>query len=551
MALEFNSRRSPVYARHGMVASSQPLASEIGLQILKGGGNAIDAAIAITAALNVTEPCSTGLGGDCFLLYYNAETKTVEALNGSGRSPQALTLAKAKDEAARRSGVDPAMLKALPSDDVHTVTVPGSAAGWYDAMEKWGTMKLSDVLAPAIKLAEEGFPVADVAAYLWKQGKSQLSNKKNGGELLINGEAPKPGQIFKNPYLANALKVLATDGKKGFYGGWPGNAIVEVVQEQGGVLSKKDLLDHESTFPEPISVKYKGVDVFEVPPNGQGITALMALNMLQINKDMKHNSTSHLHHLIEVMRLAFIDARHYVADTEHSDVPIKELLSEAYANKRRKLLDKDRAVVSVSKGCPFASSDTVSFQVVDSFGNAVSMVNSNYEGFGSGIVPKGCGFSLQNRGANFSLVEGHPNALEPNKRPYHTIIPGMSTKDGNFFATFTVMGGFMQPQGHVQVMSNILDFGMNPQAALNASRFCVLDGNGNGYIAVEDGVDPAVVDKLIEMGHKIFVKDGKKLMQGSIRTDIFGRGQVILKNQESGVLCAGSDGRADGLAIGW
>mmetsp|Transcript_13024 Transcript_13024/g.16909 ORF Transcript_13024/g.16909 Transcript_13024/m.16909 type:complete len:322 (+) Transcript_13024:96-1061(+) len=320
----------------------------------------------------------------------------------------------------------------------------------------------------------------------------------------------------------------------------------------GGALTKEDLLAHSTTFPEPISINYKGVDIFEVPPNGQGIAALMALNMLEIDPEsMKHNSAKHLHHVMERMRLAFIDSRYYVADTQFSNVPVKEMLSKEYASKRRKLVNGEKASVCVKKGSPLASSDTVSFQVVDAFGNAVSMVNSNYEGFGSGIVPKGCGFSLQNRGANFSLVEGEPNALAPCKRPYHTIIPGISTKNGDFFATFTVMGGFMQPQGHVQVMSNILDFKMNPQAALNASRFCILDGESNGEIALEDGIDPRVVQKLKKMGHKIYKADGTYLVKQNMRTDIFGRGQIILRNPETGVLCAGSDGRADGMAIGW
>ncbi|RLN82757.1 hypothetical protein BBJ28_00024603 [Nothophytophthora sp. Chile5] len=550
--------RSPVYGRHGMVACSQPLAAEIGLRVLKQGGNAVDAAIAIAAALNVTEPCSTGVGGDCFLLFFDAKTKQVRGLNGSGRSPAALT----REQALSDLG---AGALRIPSGHGHAVTVPGTVAGWVDAVDAWGTLAMADVLAPAITLAREGFPVSPLTAASWQRGKAQLLRGPHAAELLTaEGEAPKAGQIFANPNLAACFEEVAKRGKAAFYeDGRIARAIVEMVAFQGGVMTLEDLKAHTSTFVTPISTRFQGVDVHEIPPNGQGITALLALNILsQLAKDSPlpaQGSADELHLQIEALRLAFADAKWFVSDMEHNTtMPVKELLSEGYAQQRAALVDHQKAAVDPKRGSPELSCDTVSFQVVDGQGNAVSMVNSNYEGFGTGLVPKGCGFTLQNRGCNFELngsEVGHPNALAPSKRPYHTIIPGLSTfaDSGELHSSFSVMGGFMQPQGHVQVLSHLLLHGMDPQEALDAPRFSIdVDrptkpgtGEGGSTVLVETALGADVIEALrSQFGHQIREVEG-------LKRSTFGRGQIILRDPESGVLCAGSDGRADGCAMGW
>ncbi|OWZ09479.1 Gamma-glutamyl transferase [Phytophthora megakarya] len=550
--------RSPVYGRHGMVSSSQPLASEVGLRLLQQGGNAVDAAIAIAAALNVTEPCSTGVGGDCFLLFFDAKTKKVQGLNGSGRSPVALTAEQAIEDLGKDARV-------IPNGHGHAVTVPGTVAGWVDAVEAWGTLSMQQILSPAIQLAREGFPVSPLTAASWERGKSQLLRGPNAAELLnAKGEAPKAGEIFKNENLAGCLEEVVKKGKKAFYNdGRIAQAIVAMVREKGGVMTMEDLKTHTSTFVTPISTKFQGVDIHEIPPNGQGITALLALNILsQLTKDgalPPQGSAEEAHLQIEALRLAFADAKWFVSDMEHNtSLPVKELLSEEYAKKRAALVDRKKAAIDPKRGSPELSCDTVSFQVIDGQGNAVSMVNSNYEGFGTGLVPKGCGFTLQNRGCNFELhgaKMGHPNALAPNKRPYHTIIPGLSTfaDSGELHSSFTVMGGFMQPQGHVQILSHMLLHGMNPQEALDAPRFSIdVDrpmkpgrNDEGSSVLVEADLGAEVIAALREkFGHNIQEVEGFK------RTT-FGRGQIILRDPKTGVLCAGSDGRADGCAIGW
>ncbi len=537
MSLRFDSFRSPVYGRRGMVASSQPLASEAGMRILQKGGNAADAAVATAAALNVTEPCSTGIGGDCFCLYFDNSSKKVSGLNASGRAPSELNL-----ELLANQGIT----GFLPPRSIHTITVPGAAAGWVDTINKLGTLSLKEVLVPAIELAEEGFPVAPFTARAWKRSEPILKSGPYGEEMLLNGNAPKEGEIMKNPTLAQTFKELAEHGKDGFYKGRIAEAIVELIQSFDGVLSLDDLQNHKSTFDEPISTNYRGVEVHEIPPNGQGIAALIALNIIEEFDiaSMKHSSAEHLHVMIEAMRIAFADTRWYVADPAVVNVPIQELISKQYASERRKLIDLTKASIDVQKGSPVTSSDTVYFSVVDGEGNACSFINSNYMGFGTGLIPKGCGFTLQNRGANFTLEPGHPNVLGPNKRPYHTIIPGMATKDNELYASFGVMGGFNQPQGHAQVIVNMVDFNMNPQEALNAPRFTIRDGTGGGKVALEEGIDVATMSILSTMGHEIVPTSGASRM-------IFGRGQIIKRNPKSGVLCGGSSPRADGLAIGW
>jgi len=547
-----------------MIAASQPMAVAAGIEILTKDGNAADAAVAVAAALNVTEPTSTGIGGDMFALFFDVKTKQISALNGSGRAPAALTLERLKKESIRE----------LPPHHPYTITVPGACAGWFDLIEKHGTKSMSEILAPAIRLAEEGFPVAPLTSYFWQRGaERQLKSAPNGIEMTIDGRAPRAGEIFKNPGLARTFKKIAKGGKQVFYQGEIGEAIADVIQAAGGCMTTDDLAAHISTWEEPISVTYQGYRVYECPPNGQGITALIALNLLEgfDLANLNPISAERLHFEIEAMRLAFADARWYVSDPKFSNIPIEQLLSKEYASERRKLINPHRAMIDQKRGTPVTSSDTVYFSVVDRFGNACSFINSNYMGFGTGIVPKGRGFTLQNRGHNFDLDPKHPNALMPRKRPYHTIIPAMATaplrlppnsapfwsasqnlgevsrpkgvdKGGEeLFASFGVMGGFMQPQGHVQVFSAMVDSGLDSQAALDLPRFCIEDGTANGVVALEEGISDAVAANLAARGHQV------QKVTGWERA-LFGRGQIILRDPASGVLIGGSDPRADGYA---
>ena len=538
-ALAFQSRRSSVLGRRGLVASSQPLATAAGLEILHQGGNAADAAVATAAALNVTEPTSTGIGGDMFALFYDAKTGHVTALNGSGRAPAGLTRDRLLNE-----GLYPA----LPPFHPHTVTVPGACAGWCDLLERHGTLALEKILAPAISLAENGFPVAPTTAHFWQAGANrQLRTASNGQELTIDGRGPNPGEIFRNPGLARTFRSVAEGGKKAFYEGKIAESIVDVLQKAGGAMAVADLAEHTSTWEEPASVTFGDYRIHECPPNGQGITALLAFNLLQgfDLAGMDPLSVERLHLEIESLRLAFADARWYISDPKFSNIPLDQLLSKEYAAERRKLIDPKRATLDQKRGSPYASSDTVYFCVVDEMGNACSFINSNYMGFGTGIVPKGWGFTLQNRGYNFSLDAEHPNCLAPRKRPYHTIIPGLITHaDGRLFGPFGVMGGFMQPQGHLQVGLGLLVDRLDPQSVLDLPRFCLDIDNGEqgGAVLLEDGIPWRVAAELGAMGHPV------KPVSGWGRV-VFGRGQIILRDSASGVLTGGSDPRADGLAM--
>ena len=534
----FDSHRSPVYSRGGMVASSQPLATAAGIKILAAGGNAADAAIATAAALNVTEPTSTGLGGDCFSLYFEAATKKVYALNGSGRAPACLDLSKLQKEGLGEE---------LPPFHPYTITVPGACAGWLDLLERFGKLPVSTVLEPAIKLAEKGFPVAPLTSWFWRRGADhQLKAALNGVELTIDGRGPNLGEIFRNPGLAKTLKRIAREGKCGFYSGEIAKAIVAIIKEAGGCMTGEDLGRHISTWEEPISVLYRGVRVWECPPNGQGLVALLALNLLSgfVLSDMPALSAERLHLEIEALRLAFADGRAHISDPAFQKIPLKELLSVEYSNTRRKEIHLNKAIELPQPGELNMGTDTVYFCAVDGEGNACSFINSNYMGFGTGIVPRGWGFSLQNRGHNFSLDPNHPNHLEPGKRPYHTIIPGMATResDGSLYAPFGVMGGFMQPQGHVQVISALLDDGLDPQSALDRPRFCIDGENLQAPVDVEEGIPAREISKLEKMGHSV------NLVSGMGRA-LFGRGQIITRDPETGVLCGGSDPRADGCAM--
>lgn len=556
----FPSRRPQVYSTKGIVACSQPLAAEAGLEILRRGGNAADAAVATAAALNVTEPSSCGIGGDAFCLFYNAEIKTVKGLNGSGRAPAKLTL-----NLLRQRGISGSQ---IPLTDLNSVTVPGAAAAWVDTVHAFGSHKLSvaEVLAPAIQLAEEGVPVSEVHSFSWQRSEQLIRDASpNAEEMLLDGVAPLPGQIMKFPSLAHTFRAVAERGKDGFYKGEVAKAIVELIQSKGGVMEMEDLATHETTFVEPIKHTYGNeVTVYECPPNGQGITALVALGILeQIQEqgkvkpliEMEHNSPEYLHTLIEALRFAFADSQYYVTDPEFHHIPVDKLLSEDYLAGRARLFNPTRANPNVINGNPVNSSDTVYFTVADQWGNACSFIQSNYAGFGTGAVPKNCGFTLQNRGAGFVLKEGHPNCVQGGKRPYHTIIPAMALKGDELFLSYGVMGGFMQPQGHIQVLLNILR-GFTTQAALDAPRFCISPGTpeaggrdefsvANSEIYFEETFSPATINKLREMGHDARVASG-------FGRGMMGRGQIIQKLvDKSGkfVWAAGSDPRADGHAV--
>jgi gamma-glutamyltranspeptidase/glutathione hydrolase len=515
-----------------MAATSQKFASDAAVSILRGGGNAADAAVAAAAMLSLTEPMSTGLGGDMFALYYDAKTRAVSGLNGSGRAPAALSV-----DLLRLQGLVP-----LPVHHAHAVTVPGACGGWCDLAERHGSQPMATLLAPAIRTAEEGYPVAEWSGHGWAGGRDLLKGS-GAKDLLKDGRPPRPGETFRNPALARVLRSIAEGGRDAYYRGDIGRAVVSAVRSQGGVMTMEDLAAHQSTWVEPISTTYRGLRVWECPPNGQGITGLLALNILE-GLDLGGQDplgAERWHLLIEALRIAFADARWYVADPERVKVPVAELLSKDYAARRRGLIDPKRAVVDRKRGSPAAGSDTVYFCVVDGAGNACSFINSNYMGFGTGIVPEACGFSLQNRGACFVTEPGHPNCLAPRKRPYHTIIPGLLTRsDGSLYGPFGVMGGFMQPQGHVQVVVGLVDDGLEPQAVLDRPRFCVQPVDGaESRVYLEDGLPPATVSALGALGHP--VHSG---VSGYDRA-LFGRGQIVRRDAE-GSLTGGSDRRADG-----
>ncbi|MBE7514430.1 MAG: gamma-glutamyltransferase [Anaerolineales bacterium] len=532
MSFDFNSRRSMVVGRRGMVSTSNPLAANAGVMILRAGGNAADAAIAAAAVLAVTEPASTGIGGDCFALYYEAKTRQITALNGSGRAPRALTL-----DFMGREG-----FTAMPIHHPHAVSVPGTVAGWADLLARYGRMTLREVLAEAIHHAAAGYPVHPVFAASWGGVAEGLLKRGHGtAAYLPNGRAPRAGEIIRLPDLAKTLRIIAEGGAAAFYEGEPAQAIAKTLEALGGVMAVDDLRDHRSTWETPIQTTYRGITVWECPPNGQGLAALEALNILE-GYDLAAlaaDSPERLHLMIEAMRIAFADTRHYVADPATNPAPLEYLLSKDYAAQRRVAIRPDRAMQPPSYGAPPTSSDTVYLTVVDGEGNACSFINSLYMGFGSGIVAEGTGVFLQNRAALFSLDPDHPNALAPGKRPYHTIIPGMATRDGALWASFGVMGGFMQPQGHVQVIAAMVDDDLNPQEALNRPRFCLMDGTAESVIALEEGLPVSAMAQLAALGHPIRPVSG----QGR---GLFGSGDIIRRDPESGVLFGGCDPRKDG-----
>ncbi|CAK7243521.1 MAG: hypothetical protein STHCBS139747_005046 [Sporothrix thermara] len=586
----FPSRRSVVHSTRGMVACTQPLAAKCGIDVLQAGGNAADAAVAVAAGLNLTEPCATGIGGDMFCLFYDAKTGKVSALNGSGRSGNKSTLELMRSDLGLPPAAEvgaAARADKIPLTSVHAVTVPGAAAGWVDTMARFGSGKvdLAQILAPAIALGEQGYPVSELTASIWQRAEPGLRAaspnyaewlKKDPAAAPDGFRAPRAGEIMRNPTLAQTFRTLAAEGKKGFYSGRIAEAIVEVVQARGGHLELADLEHHlqaGSDAVEPISLAFGGVEVWEHPPNGQGIVALMALGII---KELQaqgivphfgpadHNTTPYLHTIIEALRIAFSDANWFVTDPSEVDVPVAGLLSPEYLAERAKLFRADGVATSASlaHGTPggpafpspaWRSSDTVYFAVSDAEGNAISFINSNFGGFGTAIVPRGCGFTLQNRGANFSLDPQHPNALAPRKRPYHTIIPGLVTNvgDGSLHSVFGVMGGFMQPQGHVQTLLGQLTGGLNPQQALDAPRICIGSGmpdEGDVFaaiVSVEEGMPAETVAGLRALGHDVRVITGKG-------RSLFGRGQIIRYSKDPvediTLWSAGSDQRGDGGA---
>ncbi|WWD19860.1 gamma-glutamyltransferase [Kwoniella shandongensis] len=559
----FPSRRSTVFSTKGAIATSQPLACQAGLEILNKGGNAADAAVATAAALNVCEPTCT----DIFCLYYDAKTKTVRGVNGSGKAPKALTL-----EYLRSQGITG---DTIPLTNLNSVTCPGAPAGWIKTVSEFGSGKLTlrEILDPAIRLAREGVPEHELNSNQWQLSEKLIKNASpNWKEMMMpDGNPPLPSHVMTHPELADTFEAVAEHGREGFYKGRIAQAIVDLVQSGGGLMTLEDLAECDAEVVEPIKYDFKvgeagdqGVSLWECPPNGQGITALVALGIIEQVElqhgldilELDHNSTQYLHILIEALRLAFA-ARYYVTDPEVEHVPIKELLSKEYLAKRAALIDLTKSS-TVVHGSPINSSDTVYLATADKDGNSCSFIASNYAGFGTGAIPKGCGFTLQNRGSGFTLREGHPNNVKGGKRPYHTIIPAMVTQNEELLMSYGVMGGFMQPQGHLQVLLNKLR-GFSSQASLDAPRFCISAGlpdagtanassagDINSEIWFEEGIPDEVVAELRAMGHDCEVATGFK-------RKIAGKGQIIQRVVDPNgrrVWSCGSDLRGDGCAVG-
>lgn len=534
--------RSEVIAKGGMAATSQPLATQIALDVLKEGGSAVDAAIAANAALGLMEPTGNGIGGDLFAIVWDTKTQKLYGLNASGRSPYSLTLQYFKNKGYQQ----------IPSHGPLPVSVPGCVDGWFELHKKFGKLPMEQILAPAIQYAREGFPVSELIAYYWERSVPILKKYPNFEEIFtINGRAPRKGEIFHNPYLANTLEKIAHGGRDVFYKGEIARIIDTFMRRQGGFLSYQDLADHTSEWVEPVSVNYRGYDVWELPPNGQGIAALQMLNILEGYdiRSMGFGSADYIHYFVEAKKLAFEDRAKFYADPDFNEIPVKELISKKYAAERRKLIDARRSARSYPAGNPaLRSGDTVYLTVADQEGNMVSLIQSNYRGMGSGMVPDGLGFILQDRGELFTLKEGEFNTYAPHKRPFHTIIPGFVTKNGKPFLSFGVMGGAMQPQGHVQVLINIIDFGMNIQEAGDAPRIrhdgssqptgeTMTDG---GWVNLESGFSYEAVRDLMSRGHRVrFSKGG------------YGGYQAIMYDAAQGVYYGASESRKDGQAAGY
>jgi gamma-glutamyltranspeptidase/glutathione hydrolase len=537
--------RSVVIAKNGIVATSHPLASQAGLDMLKAGGNAVDAAIAANAMLGVVEPMSNGIGGDLFVIYWDSKTQKLYGLNASGRSPYKLNRAVFKEKGFTQ----------IPNDGILSWSVPGCVSGWETLRARFGTRPLSEILAAAIKAAEEGFPVPEVIAGYWHGSEGSLkATPEAAAAFLVNGErAPRVGEIMKEPLLAASLKLIAKDGRDAFYKGPIAKKIVAYSDTHGGYFSLPDLADHTDDWVEPVSANYRGYDVWELPPNGQGIAALEMLNVLEQFdlKSLGHNSAEHLHLFVEAKKLAFADRAKFYADPAFGQLPVNELISKEYGKKQALRIDRNRAAGDVPAGDPrLARGDTIYMCVVDKDRNCCSLIQSNYFGFGSQLVPGDVGFVMQNRGALFALDDNHLNRLEPHKRPFHTIIPAMVTKDGKPWFCFGVMGGDMQAQGHVQILVNMIDFGMNVQLAADMPRIMHtgsatptgLPAEGSGTVDVEQGISNQAIEELRAKGHRVVP---------TLRSGTYGGYQGILIDSEHGTLHGATEPRKDGVAAGY
>lgn len=539
---ELFATRSEVIAQNGMVASSHPLATQIGIEILKNGGNAIDAAIAVNAALGLMEPTGCGIGGDLFAIVWDPKTKKLHGLNASGPSPQSLSLDYFLDND----------YEGIPFYGALPVSVPGAVAGWFALHRKFGNLSMDQILSPAIQYAEKGFPLTELIAYYMERSVKRFikSNYPNIKETYLQpngGKLPVEGEIFKNPLLAKTYKTIANNGEQGFYSGTIARAIADEVQQQGGFLTTEDLSAFKVEWIDPVSINYRGYDVWELPPNGQGIAALQMLKILEgfDFSEIDFGSSEHLHLFTEAKKLAFEDRAKFYADMAFAKVPMKTLLSDTYADQRRALI-QDRA--SMYAAGQISAGETIYMTVADKEGYMVSLIQSNYYGMGSGVVPEGVGFMLQNRGALFSLDENHANVYAPGKRPFHTIIPAFVTKDGVPFLSFGVMGGDFQPQGHSQIVMNVIDFGMNIQEAGDAPRW---DHQGSssprgnkaknsGKIRVESGISYETIRQLMARGHDV-----------GFATGIYGGYQAILWDPKNKVYRGASESRKDGQVSGY
>ncbi|EKO37306.1 gamma-glutamyltransferase [SAR86 cluster bacterium SAR86E] len=530
--------RSEVIGQNGMVATSHPLATQIGLDILKQGGTAVDAAIAANIALGLMEPTGNGIGGDLFAIVWDAKSKKLHGLNASGPAPQNISIGYFTEN----------NLKKIPSYGPLPVTVPGAVDGWVKLHEKFGKLEFKSLFSPTIEYANNGFPVTETIAYYLDRSKERFQNYPNFKKVwLKNGKMPIKGEIFKNPQLARTLSIIAEKGRSGFYEGEIAQTIADFIQLQGGFLSYEDLSSFHSEWTPPVSSNYRGYDVWELPPNGQGIAALQILNILE-NYNLKKMglfSSEYIHLFTEAKKLAFADRAKYYADPNFSNIPVKELISKSYAKERAKLINMKEAALADEPGI-LESGDTIYLTAADKYGNMISLIQSNYRGMGSGMMPPGLGFMLQDRGELFSLDKSHRNALQGGKRPFHTIIPAFVTLNGEPFMSFGVMGGATQPQAHAQIIINMVDFGLNLQEAGDAPRI-VHSGSSQptdevmtngGKLSLESGFSRSIENELTAKGHKLEYQRG-----------VFGGYQAIML--KDGVYYGASESRKDGQAAGY
>ncbi|MEX0771459.1 MAG: gamma-glutamyltransferase [Balneolaceae bacterium] len=541
--------RSEVIAENGLVATSQPLAVQAGLEILKQGGNAMDAAIATNAAMGLMEPTGNGMGGDLFAIIWDAESEQLYALNASGRSPRNLSYDQLKQELEQRGATS------IPPYSLLSISVPGAVDGWFEIHERFGSLSMDQILNPAIRYAENGFPVSELISQGWRSSAEFLKNQPGAFEetFTINGRGPEKGEIFKNPDLGNTLRLLATKGREAFYEGEIAEKIDAFMREHGGYLRKEDFEAHHSDWVEPVSANYRGYDVYQIGPNNQGAAVLQILQILE-GFDLAskgHNSEETLHLMIEAKKLAFEDRAKHYADPDYNPIPIERLLSDEYAAERREQIG-ERASQRLTTGISgLEEGDTIYLTTADKDGNMVSLIQSNFRGMGTGFVVPGTGFSFQNRGELFSMDPDHPNVYAPGKRPFHTIIPGFVMKDGKPWLSYGVMGGAFQPQGHAQVLVNLIDFGMNLQEAGDAVRWLHAGSTqpmdnlqdmleDGGQVQIESGIDYDVVQALRERGHQVQIGEG-----------FYGRYQAIMRDYKNGVFIGASESRADGQAAGY